>query len=141
MTPTLRDRLLKVIHNSSPAFLDALYCPKCQHTAKGWCCCILDSICHAVQEAKPQLSREALVKILFPGGVSSTKESWLVDKIMAWARGEPTEPLRWCEHFERSSNEQEWIFTDKSEFQNCRLVRTVEWKTCPICVAPRPTER
>ena len=80
-----------------------------------------------------------------PAGVFDASEASKVaqrttETIWAWLHGpqEATPLPVWCRHLLASSNNSEYVFEDHSGFENCRLVRTTEWNSCPICAAPRP---
>lgn len=66
----------------------------------------------------------------------------VLNRLMAWASpaSEPPQLPHWCDHLFRSTNNEEYVFEDHTDNSICRTVSTKQWRACPICVAPRPTE-
>ena len=88
-------------------------------------------------------SREALEKILFPHRilqVPTLQENWLLDKVMAWQRGERETPPTWCDHLawrDEPGWPQGWYQTAVDPVALVVRIGT-QWNFCPICGARRP---
>ena len=90
----------------------------------------------------PPPSREALTELLtrFAIYIRRPKEELSQTKVwkeefLAWAQGTPPE-LRWCTHLRRDDTTpgECWLFRDLAGYG------TADWRWCPVCHAPRPSE-
>ena len=126
----------------------------------------IDALCRAVQEAPPSApsicphgctvtatalcehpkpSREDLIRIIGANGFDVKIQQagqhvhpWerLIDVLLAWARGEPTEP-KWCAHWFRIGNS--WRCTVPS-IEGQQMFAQEDMRFCCWCGAPRPPE-
>lgn len=122
-------------------------CVSCDYLERGRSGCQLfpcSKLLAALEAARPQPSREALVKLLedYQGFTHCRFGKYhglcqkcvqLVEAVLAWATGQPREKT-WCDHLTWSSKSW-WL----GKLDDKGIMRVPDdWTVCPLCAAPRP---